>query len=85
MDYNTHLICETAQYMTLDAWPIMYGEDNKYDLDSRDVLMLIREWAEEFENWWQLHDDDWMDSADYQIEVEKFAIRKAKEFVSSRQ
>ena len=85
MDYNTHLICETAQYMTLDAWPIMYGEDNKYDLDSRDVLMQIREWAEEFEEWWQSHDEDWMDEADYQIEVEKFAVRKAEEFVSYRQ
>lgn len=85
MDYNTHLICETAQYMTLDTWPIMYGEDNKYDLDSRDVLMQIREWAEEFEEWWQSHDEDWMDSADYQIEVEKFVTKKAEEFVSYRQ
>lgn len=82
MDTQTHLICETAQYMTLDAWPIMYGEDNKYDLDSRDVLMEIRLWAEEFEKWWQSHDEDWMDSNDYQIEVEKFATKKAEEFVS---
>lgn len=82
MDNKTHLICETAQYMTLDAWPIMYGEDNKYDLDSREVLLEIRNWAEEFEEWWQSHDEDWMDSTDYQIEVEKFATKKAEEYVN---
>lgn len=81
MDTKTHLICETAQYMTLDAWPIMYGEDNPYDLDSRQVLMEIREWAEEFEAWWQSHDEDWQEETDYQIEVENFAINKATEFV----
>lgn len=83
MDKKTHLICETAQYMTLDAWPIMYGEDNKYDLDSRVVLMEIREWAEEFEEWWQSHDEDWIDTTDYQIEVEKFATGKAQAYVES--
>lgn len=83
MDTKTHLICETVQYMTLDAWPIMYGEDNKYDLDSRLVLMEIREWAEEFEKWWQSHDEDWIDTTDYQIEVEKFATEKAQAYVES--
>ena len=76
MNRRTHLICETAQYMTLDAWPIMYGDDNKYDLDSRQVLKEIRNWAEEFEDWWQSHKE-----ADYQIAVEEFAVKKANEFV----
>lgn len=82
MDYQTNLLCENAQYITLDAWPIVYGNDNKYDLDSREVLLEIRHWAEEFEDWWQSHDEDWQDSTDYQIEIEKFAKRKAKEFVN---
>ena len=81
MDTQTHLICETAQYLTLDAWPVIYGEDNKYDLNSRDVLMTIREWAEEFETWWQSHDEDWQDATDYLTELDEFADRKAKEYV----
>lgn len=83
MDIQTHLICETAQYMTLDVWPIIYGEDNKYDQDSRNVMETIREWAEEFENWWQSHDEDWQDATDYLIELEEFGEKKAKEYVES--
>lgn len=81
MDRPTHLICETAQYMTLDVWPVIYGEDNKYDQDSRDVMETIRGWAEEFENWWQSHDEDWMDATDYLSELDRFAYGKAKEYV----
>ena len=83
MDIPTHFICETAQYMTLDAWPIIYGEDNKYDQDSRNVMETIREWAEEFENWWQSHDEDWMDANDYLIELDNFTEKKAQEYISN--
>lgn len=81
MDTKTSLLCENVQYITLDAWPIIYGEDNKYDQDSRVVMQTIREWAEEFEEWWQSHDEDWMDATDYQIELEKFTEKKAKEYI----
>lgn len=83
MDRQTHLICETAQYMTLDVRPIIYGENNEYDQDSREVMMVIRDWAEEFENWWQSHDEDWMDGSDYLMELDTFAERKAKEYVEN--
>lgn len=83
MDRQTHLICETAQYLTLDVWPIIYGENNEYDQDSRVVMMVIRDWAEEFENWWQSHDEDWMDGSDYQMELDAFAERKAEEYVKN--
>lgn len=83
MDIQTHLICETAQYMTLDAWPIIYGEDNKYDQDSHKVLETIREWAEEFENWWQSHDEDWMDANDYLINLDNFTEKKAQKYISN--
>ena len=81
MDIKTHLICETVQYITLEAWPVIYGDDNKYDQDSRDVLETIREWAEEFENWWQSHDDEWKTETDYLIEIEKFTEKKSQEYI----
>lgn len=83
MDRQTHLICETAQYITLDVWPTIYGFRNRYDQDSREVMMTIREWAEEFETWWQSHDEDWQDATDYLTELDEFADRKAKEYVKN--
>lgn len=75
MDAKTHLICETAQYITIDAWPELYGEDNKYDIGSARLLTLFREWAEEFEKWWMsLPEGD----RDYLLEVEKFTEFKVK-------
>lgn len=81
MDRQTHLICENAQYITLIAWPIIYGDDNKYDQDSRNVMETIRDWAEAFENWWQLHDEEWMEVNDYLSELEKFTEEKAEKYI----
>lgn len=46
-------------------------------------MTTIREWAEEFETWWQSHDEDWMDATDYLLELDEFADRKAKEYVKN--
>ncbi len=82
MDAKTHLICETAQYITIDAWPVLYGDDNKYDKSSSEILALFREWAEEFEKWWMsLSEDDRACNFDYQIELEKFTEKKCEERV----
>lgn len=83
MDIKTHHLCETVQEVTLAAWPVVYGDENKYDLDSRDVLLELRLWAEEFENWWDSHDEDWMDSHDYVDEVAMFTDKKCKKYLSS--
>lgn len=82
MDNKMDLICESVQEVTLVAWPIIYGEDNKHDLDSRMVLSLCRGWGEEFENSWLSHSSEWRDSHDYISEVESFAEKKALEYLS---
>ena len=82
MDRQSHLICENAQWITLYAWPTVYGEDNQYDLDSRNVMEMFRSWAEEFEAWWQSHDEDWQDMADYPEEIDAFAEKKVTEFIN---
>lgn len=51
-----------------------------YELD---VLEMLREWAEEFENWWLFHDEDWRDCHDYLEEVWDFTEKKSKEYVST--
>lgn len=76
MDKNTHLICESVQEITLAAWPVIYGNDNKYDIDSRVLLETFRNWGEEFEDWWMSHDEDWIDSHDYLEEIYDFADKK---------
>lgn len=82
MTREMHLLGETIQEVTLFAWPIVWA-DNKYDQDSRDVLETLRNWAEEFETWWQSHDEDedWMDTHDYAGEVWKFTEKKAKDYI----
>lgn len=81
MTHEMSLLCETIQEITLAAWPLVYGKDNKYDLDSRVVLEEFRDWGEEFEKWWQDHDGDWIDNHDYLDEVTAFAQIKAHEYV----
>lgn len=75
------LLQETIQEITLAAWPIIYGESNPFDLDSRTVLSLIRDWAREFEKQWNEQPDD--PDRDYLIAVQQFAEKKAKEEISS--
>ncbi|MBO7684873.1 MAG: hypothetical protein J6Y20_04895 [Lachnospiraceae bacterium] len=78
---DMHLLGESIQEITLDAWPIIYGPENEYDQDSRVVLETIRDWAEEFERWWMSHSEDWRDHHDYLEEIDKFSDRKCKEYL----
>jgi len=79
-DRRTSLLGETIQDITLFAWPIVWA-DNKYDQDSREVLIELRGWASEFEEWWYNLDEASKDKTDYLEEVEKFATRKAQDYV----
>ena len=80
MDRQTHLICESIQEVTLYAWPIVW-DNNKYDQDSRNVLEMLQNWGEEFENWWESHDEDWICSHGYIEEVWDFTRKKCDEFL----
>ena len=80
MTREMHLLGEAIQEITLAAWPIIW-DDNKYDQDSRVVLETIRDWAEEFETWWQSHDEDWICSHDYVEEIDKYSDLKCKEYL----
>ena len=81
MTQQMHLLGESIQEVTLRAWPTVYGEDNKYDQDSREVLRELRGWAEEFEKWWQSHDEVCKDITDYVIEVWRFTDKKVEEYL----
>ena len=81
MTQQMHLLGESIQEVTLRAWPAVYGEDNKYDQDSREVLRELRDWAEEFEKWWQSHDEVWKDMTDYVIEAWRFTDKKVEEYL----
>ena len=74
-------LIEAVQDVTLTVWPIVYGEDNPLGLDSRMVLSLCREWAEEFEKAWAAPGCD--PDADYMSEVEAFAEKKAAGWLAS--
>lgn len=80
MTAEMHLLGESIQEVTLCAWPVVWA-GNKYDQDSRDVLETLREWAEEFENYWNAHDEEWMDTHDYRIEIWGFTDKKAQEYI----
>ena len=83
LDRDSALICESIQEVTLTAWPMVYGKNNDYDLDSLEILDLFRTWGEEFESWWINHDEDWICSHDYISEVEHFAEQKAAAYIES--
>ena len=74
MNAKTITLCEAAQDITLVAWPILYGDDNPYDFDSRAILAECRHWAEEFEKTWDRKED-------YMIAVEEFAEARAMEYL----
>ena len=80
MDRRASLLGETIQDITLYAWPIVWN-DNKYDQDSREVLIELRGWACEFQEWWDGLDDESRDKTSYTEEVSAFARRKAREYV----
>ena len=76
MTREMHLLGEDIQEITLQAFPIIFGKENKYDLDSRDVLETFREWAEEFERWWNSHNEDWKDNTDWLEKITDFTDKK---------
>lgn len=82
LDRDSCLICESVQEITLTAWPMIYGETNPHDLDSREVLDVFRSWGEEFESWWINHPEEWICEHDYIAEVESFAQKKAAAWLS---
>lgn len=83
LDHDSALICESIQEVTLVCWPMIYGENNDHDLDSREILDLFRAWGEEFESWWINHDEEWICEHDYIAEVEHFAEQKATAYLES--
>lgn len=83
LDHDSALICESIQEVTLICWPMIYGENNDHDLDSREVLDLFRTWGEEFESWWINHPEEWICEHDYIAEVEHFAEQKAAAYLES--
>ena len=82
LDRDEALICESIQNITLVAWPMIYGKNNPHDLNSAEVLETFRSWGEEFESWWINHPEEWICDHDYVEEVELFAEKKAKEYLS---
>jgi len=82
MTREMHLLGESIQEITLYAWPIVWA-DNKYDKDSRVVLEMLRDWAEEFENWWLSSTEAYKDTHDYLDEIEKYAELKSREYIRS--
>lgn len=76
MTREMHLICENAQEITLQAFPIIYGKNNPYDLDRHEIMPMFREWAEEFEKWWSGHDEKWESAHDYPTEIADFTDKK---------
>ena len=77
MDSKTHLLCENAQCITLAAWPILYGDGNPYNLDRLALLIMLREWGEEFEASWDY-------SSYYFDAIEDFTARKIAAFFEER-
>ena len=68
---------EVIQDVTLTAWPLLYGESNPFDLDSRALLQEMRGWALEFHNQWENDDPH---EEDYMLAVEQFASKKAIDY-----
>ena len=82
-----HLLGETIQEVTLYAWPILYGDDNRFDEDSRQLLEMLRDWAEEFEQWWRGNVErdaaSFLEVHDYVEDIEAFTDRKCKEYIKN--
>ncbi len=76
-----HLLGETIQDITLTAWPVVWN-NNKYDQDSRVVLEMLRDWAEDFQSMWDGMSQDERDKKSYLSMVEDYAWRKAQEYVA---
>lgn len=72
------MLIEATQDITVEAWDKVYGKRG-YE-DSRIVLGLFRQWAEEFEKWWQ-SDVVAQEEDDYMSAIDKFTERKVSELI----
>lgn len=77
-------LAETIQDVTVTVWDEV-RKSPKWETegaDSREVFSLCRNWAEEFEKYWNdLVAKGVEDEHDYMLEVEEFAVKKAKEYL----
>ena len=73
-----HLLCENIQNITLQAFPMLYEVGSNATV----LLQEFRLWGEEFEEWWQEHDADWIERADYISELSKFTDKKIAEYLA---
>lgn len=77
-------LAETIQDVTVTVWDEV-RKSPKWETegaDSREVFSLCRTWAEEFEKYWNdLVAKGVEDEHDYMLEVEEFAVKKAKEYL----
>jgi len=88
MTSEMHLLGESIQEVTLYAWPMLflYGDNNRFDEDSRQLLEMMRDWAEEFEQWWAGNiekDATFLEVHDYVEDIEAFTDRKCKEYIKN--
>lgn len=79
MTREMHLLCENIQNITLQAFPMLYEAGGH---NAPVLLNQFRLWGEEFEEWWQGHDADWIKSADYIGELSKFTDKKVAEYLA---
>ena len=77
-----HLLGETIQDITITAWPIVW-DGNKYDQDSRVILEMLRDWAEEFQSMWDGLSQDERDKKSYLERVEDYAWEKSQAYVAN--
>ena len=78
---DLHCVVESIQNMTLYCWASMYGVENPYDIGAAEVLETLRRWGEEFEHWWQSHDEEFICSHHYEEELWHFADEKLEKWV----
>ncbi len=73
-------LMETVQDITTIVWGEVMKHDNPMGWDSREIFSTCRNWAVEFEKYWEsLVEQGVEDDHDYMLEVEEFAMRKLNE------
>lgn len=77
-DEEVDLLMETVQNITVVVWPMLYGNENPYDMNTAGVLDLCRDWGREFEKAWRAKSPEEQEAEDYLISLEKYAEEKAK-------
>ena len=75
---QNEFLMETVQDITSMAWPEISEFHEKDGCDSREIFSMFRDWAEEFENWWNNLEDT--EPHDYMLDVEEFTDKKVAEY-----